>query len=224
MPCDIGLEALGAYGSGLAGCWKRPGCLRVQSRLSRRGRSCRGSSRGGLGSGCFRGFLRSRLFGCLFSCGLFGRWFLRYGGLLGSSLLGRSSFLRSSLLGRSSLLCSSLLGRSSLLCSSLLRRSSSLLRWCGLLSRSSLLCSSLLRRSRSLLRRCSSLLHGCGLLSGRFFRSCHYFLLDQVTKSTSCRWIARSDAWRWASAQRHERGDTRRQQLLRVVRWLVEFQ
>ena len=166
MPCDIGLEALGAYGSGLAGCWKRPGCLRVQSRLSRRGRSCRCSSRGWFGSGCFRGFLRSRLFGCLFSCGLFGRWFLRYGGLLGSSLLGRSS----------------------LLCSSLLRRSSSLLRWCGLLSRSSLLCSSLLRRSRSLLRRCSSLLHGCGLLSGRFFRSCHYFLLDQVTKSTSCRW------------------------------------
>ena len=188
MPCGTGLEALGAYSSGLAGRRKRPGCLRVQSRLSRRGRSCRCSSRGWFGSGCFRGFLRSRLFGCLFSCGLFGRWFLRYGSLLGSSLLRRGgllgcSFLRSSFLRRCSLLRRGLLH-------------SSFFRWCGLL------CGS------SLLRRCSSLLRRCGLLSGRFFRSCHFYLLDQVTKSTSCRWIARSDAWGWASTQRHGHGDT----------------
>ena len=182
MSCDTGpgkrQAAVGCLR--LAGRRKRPCRLRVQSCLSRRGSRRQGC----FGSGCFRGFLRSGFFCCF----LGGRFFRR--GFLGGRLLRwrlfrccllrrsfpgygffRRSFFRRRFFGRS-LLRYSLLGgrffRHYFFGRSFLRS--------GLLGRR------FFRRyffSRSFLRR-------CGLFCGRFFRSCHHFLLDQIAKSTSC--------------------------------------
>ena len=194
MPQASGFSPKRVNDSGLAGRRKRPCRLRAQSGLSSRG----SRSRRCLGSGCFRGFLRSRLLGCFLGCWLLGSRLLRYSsflcrGFLGgyflrSDLLGWRRFLRSSLLRRCGLLRSDLLcryffrwcrllGRSSFLGSNLLR--CYLLRWCRLLGRRSFLSCYFLRWCRFLC--------GSGLFCGRFFCSCHYFLLDQFTKSTSCK-------------------------------------
>ncbi len=150
--------------SGLGGRWKRPGSLGGQLRLSRR------SSRG------------SRLFSrrCFFCwCRFLHDSFL--GGWLFSSwlLLGRNRFFGCWLFGSrffsgGLLSCWLLLGRNRFFGCWLFgsRFFSGGLLGCWLLSR-------------------NNLLHGCffssGFLLGRggLFRSCHFFLLDQVTKSTS---------------------------------------
>ena len=182
MSCDTGpgKRQAAVLRLRLAGRRKRPRRLRVQSRLSR----WRSRRRGCFGSGCFRGFLRSGFFCCFlggrsFRRGFFGGRFLRWRlfrcCLLRRSFLGygffRRSFLGCRFFGRSLLRCSLLgwrLFRHYFFGRSLLR--------CSLLGRS------FFRRyffSRSFLRR-------CGLFCGRFFRSCHHFLLDQIAKSTSC--------------------------------------
>src|SRR3990167_736053 len=182
-----------------------PRSLGVERGLCSRGSRC--LLCGGLfGGSCFLGRGRSLLggSGCLLRRG---RSLLRRSRSLlrrSRSLLGGSGCLLRrgrSLLGG----CSGLLRRGrSLLggCSGLLRRGRSLLGGCsGLLRRGrSLLggCSGLLRRSSSLFSgssyffsRCCglfggrSLLRGGGLLGGRFFRSCHHFLLGSVGKEHS---------------------------------------
>ena len=163
-------RALGRTASrlGLGGRGKRPSGLRVQGGLSRRG----SGSRRCLGSGCFRCFLRSRLLGCFLGGWLFGRRFLRScflgWGLFRCYFLGRrflgSSFFSRSFFGRS--LFSGCFFSWSLFSWSLLS--------CYFFSRCCLFCG-------------CSFLCGSGLFCGRFFCSCHFnFLLDQLTKSTSC--------------------------------------
>ncbi len=163
-----------ARSSGLAGCRKRPCCLRVQRRPGSR---CRGLGwfccRCSRGSGCFRGFLRCGLFRGFFSDRLgssfFGHYLFSSGFFRWCSFFGRGFFRRCSFF-----------------------------RWCGLLGRCSFLrcyffrwrfrcyrlfSDCLFGRSRlgySFLRWCSLLRHDLlnySLLSGWFFRSCHFFLL-----------------------------------------------
>ena len=178
---DIGLQAEIPYCLRLAGCWKRPGSLRVQSCLSRRSSRCSGC----FGSRFFRGFLRSGLFRCflggrLLRSGFLRRWFLRYlfGGLFGSRLF-RSSFLRCWFFRRYFLrrgffrwrfFRSWLFGRY-------------FFRW-RFFGRSFFSCC-FFRRGffrRYFFRR--SFLRS-SFFSRSFFRSCHSFLLDHVAKSTS---------------------------------------
>ena len=154
--------------SGLAGRWKRPSRLRVQRRLSRRlFRSWLFGRSGGLG----RRFLGSG-FGC--SC-LFGRCsFLGYSGFLGGRcLFGWCSFLGyNGFLGGCCLFgwCS-FLGYNGFLGGRCLFGRCSFLRYNSFLGGS------------SFLSRCS--LFRYGLLGGRFLRSCHFSLLDQVELSTA---------------------------------------
>src|SRR3990167_7125377 len=168
-----------------------PRSLGVERGLCSRGSRC--LLCGGLfGGSCFLGRGRSLLggSGCLLRRGRSllrrSRRLLGGGGCLlrrGRGPLGRGR----SLLGG----CSGLLRRGrSLLggCSGLLRRGRSLLGGCsGLLRRSS----SLFSGSRYFFSRCCglfggrSLLRGGGLLGGRFFRSCHHFLLGSVGKEHS---------------------------------------
>jgi hypothetical protein len=185
---DTRLQAELACCLGLAGCWKRPGSLRVQSRLSRGAGRCSGC----FGSGLFRGFLRSGLFRSFFCDRLLGSYF--FGSsffcwcFLGSSFLGRSGafcsyFFRGSLFGSGFLSRSCFLGRSSFLswrdflCSYFFRwrffgRSLfryDFFRW-GFLGRCFF-------RDRGFFR--------SSFFRRWFFRSCHSFLLDHVAKSTS---------------------------------------
>ncbi len=153
--------------SGLGGRWKRPGSLRGQLRLSRRGsRGSRLFSRQCFFCWCrflHDSFFGSRLFGCwLFSGGFFGRnrffgcWLFgsRFfgGGLLSCWLFGRNRFFHDCFFG-SGFFSGGLLS-------------------CWLFGRNNFLHSCFFR-SRFLLGR-----------SG-LFRSCHFLLLDQVAKSTS---------------------------------------
>jgi len=177
--------------SGLGGRWKRPGSLGGQLRLSRRSSRgsrlfsrrcffcwCRFLHDSFLGGWLFSSWLllgRNRFFGCW----LFGSRFFS-GGLLGCwLLLGRNRFFGCWLFGSrffsgGLLSCWLLLGRNRFFGCWLFgsRFFSGGLLGCWLLSR-------------------NNLLHGCffssGFLLGRggLFRSCHFFLLDQVTKSTS---------------------------------------
>lgn len=181
---DIGLQAEIPYCLRLAGCWKRPGSLRVQSCLSRRG-SRYSRCFGSFGSRFFRGFLRSGLFRCflggrLFRSGFLGRWFLRYlfRGLLGCWLFS-CGFLRRWLLGRYLLGC--WLFRWRFFRSWLLGRY--FFRW-SFFSRSFFRCCFF---RRSLLSRYffSRGFLWSSFFSRSFFRSCHSFLLDHVAKSTS---------------------------------------
>ncbi len=178
ISCDIGLEAEVACCLRFAGRWKRPGSLRIQRCLSRRGRRYSGRFRSGL----FRGFLGGRLFRYFFGSGFFGRRLFR-GGLLGRYLF-RGGFLCRRLfrcyLLDGGFLCWRLFGRH------FLRRyffNRSFLRrrffrdyffcWCFF--------------SRRFF--CRYFFSGCsfrgGFFSRRFFRSCHSYLLDHVAKSTS---------------------------------------
>jgi hypothetical protein len=174
--------------SGLGGRWKRPGSLRGQLRLSRRGsRGSRLFSRQCFFCWCrflHDSFLGGRLFGCwLFSGGLlscnrffhhcfFGSWFLG-GGLLSCNRFFHHCFFGSWFLGGRLFSCW-LLGRNRFFhhCFFSSRLFSGGLLGCWLLSR-------------------NNLLHDCffssGFLLGRggLFRSCHFVLLDQVAKSTS---------------------------------------
>ena len=190
--------------SGLAGRWKRPSRLRVQRRLSRRlFRSWLFGRSGGLG----RRFLGSG-FGC--SC-LFGRCsFLGYSGFLGGrclfgwcSFLGYNGFLGGcclfgwcSFLGYNGFLggrC--LFGWCSFLGYNGFLGGCCLFGWCSFLGYNGFLggrclfgwCSFLGYNSffggSSFLSRCS--LFRDGLLGGRFLRSCHFSLLDQVELSTA---------------------------------------
>ena len=172
-PFDIGLVLSAVRRLRLAGCRKRPSRLRVQSGLSCRGCGRSGRRRCG-GSGCFRGFLRSRLLGCFLGGWLFGSRFLG-----GSGLFCRR-FFRGCFLGGSSFLRCYLF-RCYLFRWSLFR--------CCFFSRGRLLRRRFLRRYffgwRSFFS-WRSFLRWCGLFCGRFFCSCHHFLLDQITKSTSC--------------------------------------
>ncbi len=173
MPCSTGpgKRQAALHRLRLAGRRKRPGGLRVQRCLSRG----RYRNRGCFRSGFFRCFLRSGFFRCFLGCRFFrgrfsgGCFFLRRRLLRRGLFLGRS-FLGRYLFGRGLLRCGlpgrSFLGRY-LFGRGLLR--------CGLPGRSFL---GRCLFSRSLLRR--------GLLCGRFFRSCHHLLLDQIAKSTSC--------------------------------------
>jgi hypothetical protein len=187
-----GLEA--SVGLRTAGGREGPCGLWVQRSLSHGSYRCRRRRRGGSGrlrSGLFLRRLFSSLFGSgLFSSRLLGRSLLRYflGSLFSSRLLSSSLlcyFLGSGLLGRSLLCCRLLSG--GLLCCRLL--SDSLL--CYLLGSGLLSCSLLgCRLLSGYLLSCRLLsrdfLLCWGLLCGHFLCSCHYFLLDQVTKSTSC--------------------------------------
>ena len=166
----------------LAGCRKRPGSLRVQSCLSRRGSR---SSRS-FGSGFFRGFLRSGLFRCFLGCWLFGSGFLR------SSFL-RWRFLRYFFRRR--------LFRCCFFSSRLFRRyffgrgffrwrffrrsffSCYFFRW-RFFGRGFFRCYFFSRRffSRYFFRR--GFLRS-SFFSRSFFRSCHSFLLDHIAKITS---------------------------------------
>ena len=166
----------------LAGCRKRPGGLRVQSSLSRRGSRCSRC----FGSGCFRGFLRSRLFRGFLRSGFF-RYFL------GCSLFRwcffGSSFFRWCFFGGSffrwcffsrRFFSGSFFGRSLF--------SYYFFRWCFFSRRffsRRFFSSSFFRRGllrRYFFRWC---FRWCSFFSRRFFRSCHSFLLDHVAKSTS---------------------------------------
>ena len=196
--------------SGLACRGKRPGCLRIQRGLCRRGRllgrglpGCSFLGRSLLGC---RGLLGYRFFGgsCLFGWRCFLGWccLLRYRLFGWCGFFGRSCLFRwCSLLGRCCLL------RYSLFSWRCLFGRSRLLGWCSFLSRCCFLGYGFLRRC-SLLGWCG-FLRG-GLLCGRFLRSCHVFLLDQVelsTGNTPCLLSARSDSRRWKiNFQRREHG------------------
>ena len=183
MSFDIGLQAQSYFCLRLAGCWKRPSCLRAQSGLSCGSRRCRRR----FGSGFLRGFLCSRLLRCFLCCRLFGRnffcsSFLRY--LLGGRLFRGSSFFGRSLFGCYFLCCYFFrwsLFRRRLLCRSFFGRGffgRYFFSWCFLGSHffgGSLLCRYFF--SRRFLR--------CSFFSCWFFRSCHSFLLDHIAKSTS---------------------------------------
>ncbi len=167
------LETLGFSNRGtpcflrLAGRGKRPGSLWIQRSLR-----C-GSSRGSgcFGSGCFRGFLCSRLFRSFLGSRFF-RYFLRSGFLcwcfLSSSFFGRGFF------------------GDDFLCWCFFRR--------GFLRRYFFGRCFFRRRffsdyffCRGFLRRyffCRCFLWS-SFFCRRFFRSCHSFLLDHVAKSTS---------------------------------------
>ena len=162
---NIGLLVQTLKLSGLACRWKRPSCLRVQSCLSCRGRF--GSRRSLCGSGCFRGFLG----GWLFS-GFLGGW------LFSSGFLGSSSFLGWRFFSGSFFGWSGFFGRCCFF-SGWLFGSYSFLGWRSFFSWSGLFgWSSFFSHNR--------FLRGSGLFCDRFFCSCHHFLLDQFTKSTSC--------------------------------------
>ncbi len=189
--CDIGLQAERPDCLRLAGCWKRPGSLRIQSRLSRRGDCYNGGSsgllRGFLRSGFFRSFFGGRLFRsgflrCSFFCYLFGGWLFN-GRFFRRWLLGRyffscdffsrcffcDYFFRRWLLGRyffSRRLFGGYFFSGDFFGRCFFR--DYFFRWCFF---------GRYFFSRRFL--------GCSFFSRRFFRSCHHFLLDHVAKSTS---------------------------------------
>ncbi len=184
-----GLTQNHVSGSGFAGRRERPCSLRVQSSLSSRG----SRSRRCLGSGCFRGFLRSRLFGCFLDGWLFGCRFLRDYSFLGSCLFSRRLLCRRLLSGW--FLCRWLLCRYSFFSRRLFSR-----RLFGWSLFSCYLFRSYFLSWRSFLGRCffsgglfswCSFLHGSGLFCDRFFCSCHsIFSLINLQRALHASWNA----------------------------------
>jgi hypothetical protein len=157
----------------LAGCWKRPGSLRVQSRLSRRCSGCFGSGffRSFLGSGFLRGFLGSGFLRYFFGCGFLSRCF--FGCSFFSWCFFSSYFFRRYFFSR----C--------------------LFSWC-LFSHyffSRCFFSGYFFSSYFF---CRGFLRWCSFFSRSFFRSCHSFLLLTLQRALRV-WSTQSDSRRWAS-------------------------
>ena len=197
----------------LAGCWKRPGGLRVQSRLSRRGSRCSGCFgsgffRGFLRSGFFRGFLRSGFFRYFFGCG-FLRWCFFGSGFFSrcffSSYFFRWRFFRRRFFG------------------------SSFFSWCffsGYFFRWRFFSRCFFgRRFFSGYFFCRGFFRWCSFFSRRFFRSCHSFLLLTLQRALHV-WSTRSDSRCWASGKPGPALRTRKQSPTRTLwrcYWSLQF-